>query len=208
MPASLVRIARSVVVATAATLLLVAPVAAKEPIDPNTLNPPPPAAFNPTCERVVKGIICELAFSDPSIVDEPSGIVCGETELLVSQDRSVVGRRIYDAEGDLLKRHFGEDFTGSFSNPATGQTVVWVSHATVIHTLASPGDIASGRTTSSGLSIRISAPGVGTVLLDAGRLLIDEATGEIIASAGPHNFDDYFLHGDVDALQPLCDALA
>ena len=207
MPASLVRIARSVVVATAATLVLVAPVAAKEPIDPNTLNPPPPVAFNPTCERVGKGIICELAFSDPSIVDEPSGIVCGETELLVSQDRSVVGRRIYDAEGDLLKRHFGEDFTGSFSNPATGQTVVWVSHATVIHTLASPGDIASGHTTSSGLSIRISGPG-GTVLLDAGRLVIDEATGEIIGSSGPHHFDDYFVHGDVDALQPLCDALA
>lgn len=208
MPASPVRIARSVVVATAATLLLVAPVAAKEPVDPNTLNPPPPAAFDPTCDRIGSKIVCELAFSDPPIVDEPSELFCDGDQILISQTRAVVGRRIYDADGNLLKRHFREDFTGSFTNPASGQTVDWVSHATVIHTLASPGNIASGHTTSSGLSIRISAPGGGTVLLDAGRLVIDEATGEITGSSGPHHFDDYFVHGDVDALQPLCDALA
>ncbi len=25
---------------------------------------------------------------------------------------------------------------------------------------------------------------------------------------GPHHFDDYFARGDLEALQPLCDALA
>lgn len=208
MRASLVRIARSVVVATAATVSLVAPVAAKEPVDPTTLNPPPPAAFNPTCERIGGGIVCDLAFSDPPIVDEPSELVCAGTEILISQTRSVVGRRIYDAEGNLLKRHFREDFTGSFTNPSTGQTLGWTSHATVIHVLAIPGDLGSGRTSSAGNSIRVFEPDGGTVLIDAGRLVFDAATGEVIASAGPHHFDDYFVEGDLDALQPICDALA
>ena len=207
MHASLVRITRAVMVATAATLLLVAPVAATEPVDPNTLTPPPPAAFNPSCERIGANIVCELAFSDPPIVGEPSDLHCDGDQILISQTRAVVGRRIYDIDGNLLKRHFREDFTGSFTNPTSGQTVSWVSHATVIHTLASPGDIATGQTTSSGLSIRISGSAGDTVLVDAGRLLIDEASGEIIASAGPHHFDDYFVRGDGDALRPLCDAL-
>jgi hypothetical protein len=54
--------------------------------------------------------------------------------------------------------------------------------------------------------IRILGAG-GTVLIDAGRLLIDEATGEILQSSGPKHFDDYFIDGDVAALRALCDAV-
>ena len=207
MPASLVRIARSVVVATAATLMLVAPVAAKEPVDPNTLNPPPPAEFNPVCERLGGGIVCDLAFSDPPVIDEPSGLMCDGTEIIFSQYRSVVAKRVYDADGNLLKRQFREDFTGTYTNPSTGQIVNWVSHSTNIHVLAIPGDLASGVTSGAGLSIRMTDSDGRTVLVDAGRLVFDAATGDIIRSAGPHHFDDYFAEGDLNALQPLCDAL-
>ena len=62
--------------------------------------------------------------------------------------------------------------------------------------------------TISGQGIRVSVPSGRTVLVDAGRLVIDVATDTVIHSGGPHHFDDYFIHGDVDALQPLCDALA
>ena len=208
MPASLVRIARTIVVVAAATLLLVAPVAAGETVDPDTLNPPPPAEFNPVCERVGGGIVCDLEFSDPPRIDESADLFCDGDEILYSQFRSVVGTRIYDADGDLLKRQFRETFTGTYSNPATGSVVDWVSHSTNIQVLAIPGDLESGVTRGAGLSIRMTDADGRTVLLDAGRLVFDAATGDILASHGPHHFDDHFINGDPDALAPLCDALA
>jgi len=208
MRASLNRIARSVVVAIAVALSVVAPVAAGEPVDPDTLNPPPPAEFNPVCERVGGSIVCDLVFSDPPRIDEPSELFCEGTEILYSQFRSVVARRTYDADGNLLRRQFREQFTGTYTNPSTGRIVDWVSHSTGIHVLAIPGDLASGVTGGAGLSIRMTDADGRTVLIDAGRLVFDAATGDILVSHGPHHFDDYFARGNVDALQPLCDALA
>jgi hypothetical protein len=208
MHASLARVARLVLVTTALMLSLVTPVAAKESVDPSTLNPPPPAEFNPVCERLGGGIVCDLAFSDPPVIDQPGELFCDGDQIFESWTRSVVGRRIYDADGNLLKRQFQEDLVGSFTNPSSGVTVDWVSHATNIHVLSVPGDLGSGVSSGAGLSIRITAPDGGTVLIDAGRLVFDGATGDFLASHGPHHFDDYFARGDVDALQPLCDALA
>ena len=77
-------------------------------MDPSTLNPAPPAEFSPVCFRDGSHITCDIAFSEPDVVDAPSGIVCGGTELLISLSRSVVGKRTYDADGNLLQRHFRE----------------------------------------------------------------------------------------------------
>ncbi len=192
---------------TLVALLAPAPVSAGD-VDPATLNPPPPDFFNAECERTGEHITCTLAFADPAIIDEPSGIFCDGTELLVTQDRSVVGKRYYSAEGDLLRRHFREAFSGSFSNPDTGKSVTWVAHNTLSHKLGTPGDIGTGQTQVTGQQIRISRPGGGSVLIDAGRILIDESTFELIDWSGPKHFDDYFVRGDTEALAPLCDALA
>jgi len=204
MRAALVRITRSVLVVLAATLVLGAPVAARELVDPNTLNPPPPPEFDPTCQRLGGGIVCDLAFSDPPLFDEPSAIICDGTEILFSQTRSVVGKRIYDADGNLLKRHFREELAGTYSNPSTGQVIGWETHATNIHILSIPGDLASGISSGAG-SGRWFELGGATVLVDAGRLVFGP-TG-ILESHGKHHFDDYFERGDLDALQPICDAL-
>ena len=117
---------------------LAAPGAAKESVDPNTLNPTPPESFNATCSRTGNHISCGLAFGDPDIIDEPSAIVCDGTELLVTQHRSVVGKRLYDAEGNLLQRHFREYFDGTFTNPDTGLVALWTQHDTVVHNLGVP----------------------------------------------------------------------
>jgi len=204
MRAALVRITRSVLVVLAATLVLGAPVAARELVDPNTLNPPPPPEFDPICQRLGGGIVCDLAFSDPPLFDEPSAIICDGTEILFSQTRSVVGKRIYDADGNLLKRHFREELAGTYSNPSTGQVIGWETHATNIHILSIPGDLASGISSGAG-SGRWFELGGATVLVDAGRLVFGP-TG-ILESHGKHHFDDYFERGDLDALQPICDAL-
>jgi hypothetical protein len=196
-----------VVIVSVIALALPAIVAAREPVDPATLTPPPPPEFNPVCERVGNGIICELAFTDPLIVDEPSGVVCGTTELLISQTRSVVGKRFYDADGLLLRRHFHEDVSGTWTNPVTGATASFTGGAMILHDLAVPGDVAGGTTRSSG-SVRIYIPGAGTILLaDAGHTVLDEATGTVLAQSGQHPFEAYFGNGDTSALDELCSAL-
>jgi hypothetical protein len=201
------RVAAAAALGLLGVIIWASPVAARESVDPGSLNPAPPASFGATCERLGNQIVCDLAFSDPPFANEPSGIVCGSTELLVSQTRDVVGKRFYNANGDLLQRHFREDLSGTFTNPATGKSADWVAHNTVIHNLATPGDIASGTLRVTGQQARVSVAGGGTILMDAGRIVGDEATGEILSSSGPHHFDDYFVRGDADALQAICDAL-
>ena len=128
------QVLRAILVTSIALLALTTGVAAREPVDPATLNPAPPAEFNATCERLGDQIRCDLAFADPPFLDEPSGIICDGVELLLSQTRDVVGKRFYDAAGDLLRRHFRERFTGTVSNPVTGRSVDWVAHNTIITT--------------------------------------------------------------------------
>jgi hypothetical protein len=191
-----------------AAAALVAPAAARDTVDPATLNPPPPDNFNAQCFAGAGGTVCTLRFSEDPIVDEPSGILCGGTELVVSQQRSVVGKRYYDAKGNLVQRHFRESLSGTFSDPDTGSSVLWIQHDTVVHNLSEPGNLDSGTTRSSGLFTRVWQPGGASVLLDVGTILVDEATGEVLASGGSHPFGDYFERGDTTALQPICDALA
>jgi hypothetical protein len=202
------RIIRLVVVVLLMALAFPAIAAARTPVDPATLTPPPPPEFNPVCERVGNGITCEVAFTDPLVTDEPSGVVCGTTELLFSQTRSVVGKRFYDADGFLLRRHFHEDVSGTWKNPVTGATAYFAGGAMTLHDLAVPGDVAGGTSRISG-SVRIYVPGAGTILLaDAGVTVLDEATGTVLAQSGQHPFEAYFGHGDLSALDALCGALA
>jgi hypothetical protein len=203
------RLARVTVGAALAALALASPAAARTPVDPNTLNPAPPDFFNAQCERTGNQIICTLHFDTvDDVTDEPSGIICGSTELLFSQERAVVGKRFYDADGNLRVRHFIETFTGDFTNPDTGKVATWTQHDTVIHRLATPGNVATGTTSVSGQVAHVRGPDGRTILIGAGRMLIDESTGEIISSHGPHPFDDYYARGDIHALDALCAALA
>ena len=77
------------------------------------------------------------------------------TEILCSQTRSVVGKRIYSAAGDLLQRHFREDLSGTLSNPATGGSVAWIAQDTVLHDLAVPREVGTGTTRFTGTPMRV-----------------------------------------------------
>ena len=120
MKTSFTRLAKAVLVTTVLTLSMAIPVAAREPVDPNTLNPPPPAEFNPTCERVGGGIICDLAFSDPPLFDEPGGVVCDGTEIVFSQTRSVVGKRIYDSRRQPVEAPLSRGSRRNLHEPVDG----------------------------------------------------------------------------------------
>ena len=188
------------------TVALAAPASARTPVDPSTLNPPPPAEFNPVCFVDGSHITCDIAFSDPDVVDAPSGIICNGTELLSSFSRSVVGKRFYDADGNLLQRHFREYFdNATFLNPDTGKVALWTQHDTVIDNLAVPGDTSTATESQSGLLTRVWLPDGGTILSDTGRVLF--APDEVLHASAHHPFLDYFS-GDPTALAALCAALA
>ena len=186
------------------------PVLAKEPVDPTTLNPAPPPDFNPVCERVGNQIICEVQFSDAPFAGG-SEVICGSGanafEPFQFQNRSVRGKRYYDANGNLLRRHFREVFEGTFTNPMTHKSLAYSGSDTHLHVLAVPGDNSTGTEAISG-SVRIFlGPGNGTLAIDTGRFVFDEATGNTLVEKGQHPFFDYFALGETSALQPLCDAL-
>ena len=183
-------------------------VAAREPVDPTTLTPPPPDFFNASCTTQGPNILCTLHFSDDPIVDEPSGIVCDGVELTFAQTRDVVGKRWYDADGLLLQRHFREDIAGTLTNPDTGLIVGYVQANTIVHNLAEPGNVESGTSKFTGGNFRAFIPGGRTILVDAGWFAIDEATGELVDWAGPKHLDDYYVRGDEHALDAICDAVA
>jgi uncharacterized protein (DUF2345 family) len=97
--------------------------------------------------------------------------------------------------------------SGTYSNPDTGLSVPWVQHDTILHNLSVHGDLDTGTIKTTGLMTRVWQPGGRTILLDAGTILEDVATGALLYKSGPHPFYDYFVEGDASALQPLCNAL-
>jgi hypothetical protein len=177
-------------------------------VDPSTLNPPPPPQFNPVCERVGGGTICTVQFSDPPFAGG-TGVVCGtganSYEVFQFQNRSVTGKRYYDQNGNLTRRHFNEVDTGTLSNPLNHKAVSFIGRGTTLHDLSTPGDINSGTLVFTG-NFRVYRADGGTVTLEAGRT-INTGTGDFIRESGPHPFQDYFVFGDTAAVQPLCDAL-
>lgn len=201
------RAARTLIAGVLLLAATAAPAAARTPVDPTTLNPAPPDFFNADCQRTGGHIVCTLAFSDPEIIDEPSGIVCDGVELLYSQSRSVVGKRFYDRDGNLTQRHFRESMSGTITSPVSDGVVNWIQHDTVIHNLAVPGDLDTGNTQVSGLFTRAWVPGGGSILMDVGTFVFGPG-GETIRSGGKHPFDAYFSGADPNAMDPLCEALA
>ena len=181
---------------------------ASEPVDPSTLSPPPPPEFNPVCERVGNQTICEVQFSDPPFAGG-TDVICGSGsntfEVFQFLSRSVRGKRYYDQDGNLLRRHFREYFDGTLVNPINHEAVAFSGSDTHLHDLAVPGQIDTGTEAITG-SVRIFlGQGNGTMALDTGRIL-DSAQG-ILQVSGQHPFLDYFVYGDAAAAQPLCDAL-
>ena len=185
-------------------------VSASQIVDPSTLNPPPPPEFNPVCKSVGFGTLCTIEFVETEGPDA-TDIICGSGTnsfaVVISDTRTVTGRRYYDQNGDLTQRHFREVFVGTFTNPLTGASLDFVQSDTVLHNLAVPGDTSTGTEAITG-STRFSIPQGGVVLVDAGRTVLDASDGTILFEAGQHHFDDYFVYGDSSALQPICDALS
>ena len=186
----------------AAVALLTGTAFAGQPVT-QTLTPTPPSFL--TCKAMGSGTICEgsRAFT----VDPHPDFVCASGVVIYDQGtvRQVV-IRYYDTNGNLTRRVIHEFWSDAQkSNPLTGASASYTQSSNITDVLAVPGDFSSATETVTGQG-SITVPGLGAVLLNAGRFIFGP-DGTLDFRAGPQAFLDYG-NGDISVTDRLCAALA
>jgi hypothetical protein len=120
---------------------------------------------------------------------------CGDFDVLTDFVADFAVITYFDSAGnpDYSRVHFA--FHDFYYNSKTGEGFAETESGNILVDLPSGNEV-----TAAGLSYRVTVPGEGQVLLQAGRLVFDEA-GNVVFEAGPHQV----LSGDTDK---LCEALA
>src|SRR4030095_15131104 len=157
-----------------------------------------------TCRAVENGTICHG--SRTLTTDHHPGYPCSDGEVIYDQGivRQVV-TRYYDIDGNLTQRVVHELWSDAQkSNPLTGATAPYSQAFNITDLLGVPGDFSSATETVTGQA-NITVPGMGEVLLNAGRTVM-APDGSIDFRAGPQDFLDFAL-GNTDVLNELCAAL-
>jgi hypothetical protein len=153
-------------------LVLAAPAFAGAIVDPNTLQPVPP---NATCRDDGRQVICDT-FVDELAVNEPIAdfaLPCGT--IYETSHYHGAGTRWY-VDGLVVQRHVAASLDGTWSLSPTGAgpTVKISGHSSSWTLWTTPGDDATAvETSSSGSDFKVSAPGVGVILHDAGHTYPD-----------------------------------
>jgi hypothetical protein len=167
-----------------------------------SLTPPPPSFL--TCQAVGNGTICHG--SRTFTIDPHPDVPCSDGQVIYDQGtvRQVV-TRYYDIDGNLTQRVIHELWSDAQkSNPLTGATAPYAQAFNITDVLSVPGDFSSATETVTGQA-NITIPGMGEVLLNAGRTVM-APDGSIDFRAGPQDFLDFAL-GNTDVLNELCAAL-
>lgn len=199
---------------TLAACLAAASAAAAAPPTPQQLNPPAPSYY--TCKTVGQGTICD---GNPPVdahgpIDtalEGTPIVCGSGasafDVFDAGVDVLSARRVYDADGNLVKRVLRDDYTfGEMSNPLTGAVVPYDQQDIRTDVPAVPGDLSSATETTE-WNIHLHASGSGApVLVNTGRT-VQAPDGTLESRAGRLEYFDIFGDGDTSLLGPLCAAL-
>ena len=186
-------------------LTLAAPGYAGQPVS-QTLNPPPPA-FE-TCKSLGNGTLCEGSIAS-SYGPIDTGLICGSGahtfHVFDAASENEVARRVYDADGFLVRRDRHDRYAGQLSNPSAGTALPYTQAQEMTDELLVPGDLGSATTTLTGEWLLKSATDA-PVLIGAGRDVF-APDGSVEFAAGPSGFLD-LLAGADSALAPVCAALA
>jgi hypothetical protein len=187
-----------------ALLVVLAPVPASfaAPQVTPSLTPPPPSFV--TCKAGGNGTICHG--SRTFTIDPHPDVPCSDGQVIYDQGtvRQVV-TRYYDTDGNLTQRVIHELWSeAQKSNPLTGATAPYAQAFNITDVLGVPGDFSSATETVTGQA-NITIPGMGEVLLNAGRTVM-APDGSLDFRAGPQDFLDFAL-GNTDVLNELCAAL-
>jgi len=149
----------------AVAFTLAGPAGAGRPIDPSVLQPPPPPGA--VCRADGPYVICDT-FLDSSSENAPVfDLPCGTVYETSADHRD--GTRWY-VDNLLVKRRVVAHLTGtwSLSPSGAGPTVALDGSWNWWIRLAVPGDESTGELTSHGTDLRVSGPGLGGVVHDAG----------------------------------------
>jgi hypothetical protein len=170
-----------------------------------TLVPQPPS-FE-TCKAVGNGTLCEGSIAS-SYGPIDTGLACGSGsgafDVFDSASQNEVARRVYDANGLLVRRDRHDRYDGQLSNPAAGTSLPYTQVQETTDELAVPGDFSSATTTITGqMHIRTSTG--APVLIGAGRLVF-APDGSVEFQAGPSGFLG-LIFGEPAAVDPICAAL-
>src|SRR5436190_4734456 len=154
-----------------ATGLAAATGAFAAPPAPGTLVPPPPP-FE-TCKAVGNGTICAGSIAS-SYGPVDTGLACGSGagmfDVFDSASVNEVARRVYDADGLLLRRDRHDRYVGQLSNPAANTSLPYTQVQEITDELTVPGDLGSATTTMTG-QFHVGGGGGAPALIGAGRLV-------------------------------------
>ena len=140
-------------------------------------------------ETATEDFVEELEFSEGEVCDFP---------VKVTFVGSARARLFVNKDGNPKKAIVHLSDHGTFTNAATGESVSGHDAWTEIYvpTVEDPDTV-----TSVGLSIHFNVPGAGIVFIEAGKVVFDGETGEVLVAHGKHQF----LDEDFDA---ICAALS
>jgi hypothetical protein len=167
---------------------LAMPVAAREAVDPATLNPPPPDFINAQCGWSGRQVVCAFDYSF-TVTDAPTGVICGGDELLETTDRHVFGHRHYDTDLNLTDRDYAERIDGILYDPVTGVSVHWTGYDQAFETFSVPGDRSTGTRMNTGAIIHVYLDSGRSYMLFGGRTFENVDTGDFEQMGSHPNFD-------------------
>jgi hypothetical protein len=105
---------------------------------------------------------------------------CDGFHLILTYDVTFRVTEYFNADGDLVRARIYVHGSGTFANSVTGESNTGSSPSIYFD------DYVAGTTAIVGRLNHNNLPGEGNVALDAGRIVFDMETGEVIFSAGPH----------------------
>jgi hypothetical protein len=136
-------------------------------------------------------LVAGLAVIAPAVAAPPERVVIEDIHIeqvdstscsfpfLEVFDGRVTITTFFDDQGNPIRIQFHLPFHGTLTNEATGESV------SADQVLQLTVDLEEGTESDVGLRFRVVFPGLGIVLLDAGKVVFD-ADGNVAFAAGPH----------------------
>lgn len=198
---------RTIIVALGCAAVLLAPASALagqgDKVDPASMQPGLNPAFAPwDCWRTGDGITCEGELSN-AWTDSEWGLVCDGRPVFTTGTEERVLVRHGDADGLGLwsRAHVEIRETLSLQPDGSGPTLTGSGHWAEHFDYLTPGDASTRIERDTGMNIRVSGPGVGTVFRNVGVEVFDIEDDRLVANGS--------LLTDWDAaLAKVCGAFA